>query len=89
MGIVGGGAGVDGTAAFGAGAVLGYVLSVKMHLVCGGVLTFETMHTMKPFSSILYDSTVFASANTLPTSKLVPFVHSSIIGGLRTSIDES
>ena len=28
--------------------------------------TFETIHTMNPFSSILYDSTVLASCNILP-----------------------
>jgi hypothetical protein len=30
--------------------------------------TLETMHTMKPFSSMLYDSTVFASCKILPVA---------------------
>lgn len=34
--------------------------------VLPGIRTFETMHTMKPFSSMLYDSTVFVSARILP-----------------------
>lgn len=29
-------------------------------------LTFDTIHTMKPFSSMLYDSTVFPSCKILP-----------------------
>jgi hypothetical protein len=34
-----------------------------------GARTLETMHTMKPFSSMLYDSTVFASWRILPVAQ--------------------
>ena len=44
------GAGVDGSAGFGVGAGFG----------------FDVMQTMKPFSSILYDSMVLSSCNILP-----------------------
>ena len=76
-----GGAGVEATAGAGvdgggaedeavleeAGAVLG---CVKVRFATVSVLqeihTLVTIHTMKPFSSILYDSTVFASCRILP-----------------------
>lgn len=37
---------------------------------CHHNLTFVTMQTMKPFSSILYDSTVFASCRILPSRRI-------------------
>ena len=50
-----------------AGAALGFD-NVSVYVVVLGVwcFTFEIMQTMKPFSSILYDSTVLASCNILP-----------------------
>lgn len=43
---------------------------LKFELVSGGsdrvINTLETMHTMKPFSSILYDSIVLASCKIFP-----------------------
>jgi hypothetical protein len=41
-------------------------VSTRAWMSCGAVRTLETMHTMKPFSSMLYDSTVFASWRILP-----------------------
>jgi hypothetical protein len=66
------GAGVDGV--FGvdedaAGAALGYHnMSELLSLIATLDInhTFETMQTMKPFSSILYDSTVLLSCRILP-----------------------
>lgn len=62
------GAGVDGPAAFDAGAGFGYDSSVNSASRSRDTirLTLLSIHTMKPFSSILYDSTVLASARTLP-----------------------
>lgn len=36
----------------------------------GVIVTFDTMQTMKPFSSILYDSTVLSSWRILPAVRL-------------------
>ena len=51
-----------------AGAAFGWE-SIRLWFTCSdGVAcpTFDIMQTMKPFSSILYDSTVFASCKILP-----------------------
>lgn len=56
--------------------------------VSDGRRTLETMHTMKPFSSMLYDSTVFASCRILPKPGVSRRVE---MGGLwhgRTGVDE-
>ena len=50
-----------------AGTALGFA-KVKMSPYANNVRwsTLDVMHTMNPFSSILYDSTVFASCKILP-----------------------
>jgi hypothetical protein len=68
------GAGVDGAATEledVAGAGLGYskVRTVKWRGL-EPFYTFDTMHTMKPFSSMLYDSTVLSSCKILPVQNL-------------------
>ena len=66
-GVEGALAGVDDEAVEAAGAVFGYrELSTVLVLLRLTNRTLLTMHTMKPFSSILYDSTVCASLRTLP-----------------------
>ncbi len=63
------GAGVDGAfedVAAAAGAALGcYDVSLDL-ASSGSQITFCTMHTMNPFSSILYNSTVLASCKIFP-----------------------
>lgn len=53
-----GAAGTDGVEVDGAG--------VDGSAGFGAALGFEVMHTMNPFSSILYDSTVLSSCKILP-----------------------
>ena len=68
------GAGVDGAlldeAAAAAGATFGWRMPSAWDILDDERLrecrTFETMHTMKPFSSMLYDSTVFWSCRIFP-----------------------
>lgn len=70
------GAGVDGAALDdeAAGAALGCSNSQTKLLrslkeVRKRSSTFDVMHTMKPFSSMVYDSTVFPSCRILPSKR--------------------
>jgi hypothetical protein len=51
------------------------------------VRTLDTMHTMKPFSSMLYDSTVFASCRILPVPPHQPVSHGEA-STARTRVDQ-
>jgi hypothetical protein len=59
-------AGAGAAGAAGVWAVAGAGVEGAGLLDAAAALGLETMQTMKPFSSILYDSTVFASCRILP-----------------------
>jgi len=69
------------------GLSLAVRLSVTLRRCRAAARTLDTMHTMKPFSSMLYDSTVFASCRILPISPHQPVSHGESATA-RTRVDQ-
>lgn len=71
--------GVEGGFDADAGGALGYSHDISQHIFeLKAFLAFEIMQTMKPFSSILQDSTVSSFFRILPVAKSINCTHGGV-----------